>query len=219
VSELCPPPPGALPSPRSEEIAEISAQVTRIYKRGGSHPTPWPEFRHAGPLQSERFDPHPHPFGTRRSEGVMYLATQSRGRRRQMIPGLETALAEMFQSDRLIDRVRNHPGCVIWTPARPLKLLDLDSRWTTRAGGNGALTSGPRDISRQWAAAIYSQLPDLDGMTWRSSILGVGQSIVLFGRALDAIPNLPDLNRSLSDPALLGPISTAADHIGYLVVP
>jgi hypothetical protein len=62
-------------------------------------------------------------------------------------------------------------------------------------------------------------LPDLDGMTWRSSVLGAGQSIVLFERALDAVPNLPDLNRSLSDPALLGPISTAADHIGYQVVP
>lgn len=218
MSELCPPPPPALPAPRSGEIAEVSARVTRVYKRGGPHPVAWPEFRYDGPLETARFDPHPPPFDTDRSEGVMYLATKSR-ERRQVIPGLETALAEAFQGDRLIDRNRHEPGCVIWTPTRSLKVLDLDSRWTTRAGGNGALTSGPRDISRQWAAEIYDQLPELDGMTWRSSVLGVGQTIVLFERALDAVPNLPDLNRPLSDPALLGPISTAADHIGYLVVP
>jgi hypothetical protein len=219
VSEACPAPPATLPTPAKGDAVATAERLTRIYTRGGFHPTTWPRFRHDGPLGRARFDHHPEPFATDRAEGVMYLASASKTRGGQLVSGLETALAESFQDTRVIDRNRANPWCVIWTPTRPLNLLDLDSRWTARAGGNAALTSGPRDVSREWARAIHTQLPDLDGLTWRSSVLTVGQAIVLFERAKDTLPNLPDLNRSLADPAMHGPVTSCAANVGYLVIP
>ena len=214
MSEACPEPPATLPSPRSDELLELESALTRVYRRGGGRMGLWPAFRHFGPLATARFDPHPPPPGRRR-RGVMYLAAKGATRHGRVVPGLETGIAEAFQDTRFIDRDTDEPWAAIWTSTRAVRVLDLDSHWTTRAGGNRALTSGPRDVSRQWARAVYEQLEDLDGLAWRSSVLGVGRCVALWERARDALPRSPDFNRALADPVMLPDLSKIAGRIGY----
>lgn len=160
-----------------------------------------------GPRPTARFDPHAPPPHVQRV-GVMYLSY------RAAVPGLTTAIAESFQSTRVVDRQAEDPWVVWWTPIRPLQLLDLASTWTTRAGGNQAMCSGDRRRAREWARAIHAQL-DVDGITWTSSVLGAGRSVALWNRATDALPPLSDVNRPLADPALFPDVSQIADQLGY----
>ena len=211
MSERCPPSPEHLPPPRRGEVVSHTARLVRIFFRGGPHPTGWSEFRHAGPLATARFDHHAP--GT--SRAVMYLAR--RGEPLAKLDGLACALAEVFQASRLIDTITREPSVAWWTPTRPVRLLDLGSAWTTRAGGNQALNSGDRRVARAWARAIYGAFPDLDGLTWTSSVVGPGRNVALTERAADSIPQRPDLLCPLSDPGLAPAIQRAAHPIGYLV--
>lgn len=183
--------------------------MIRIYRRGGSHPAGWSDFRMFGPTAIGRFDPHlPPPRAQDR--GVMYVAQRGPG-----ADALTTALAGCFQASRVIDPIIDEPWLVAWTPERPLVVLDLASAWTTRAGGNQALCAGDRRVARRWARAIYEQLTDLDGLCWPSSVLGIGRSLAMFDRGSSAIPLRPDLHRPLADPALQPAIARAATRIGY----
>lgn len=210
MSEAAPPPPANLPAPSDQEVLTLTARLTRIYHRGGGHPASWSGFRTYGPRARARFDLHSPPPRPQ-SAGVMYLSHKT------AVPGLATALAETFQDTRAIDRSTHEPWAVWWTPRRPLRLLDLASTWMTRAG-NQALCSGDRRQSRRWARAIYTQLSDLEGVCWASSVLGAGRCVALWERAADAIPERPDVHRGLADPALLPPISSIARQLGYLLI-
>lgn len=211
MSERCPPPPENLPPPRSVEVGSHTARLVRTFFRGGPHPSDWSELRRAGPLATARFDHHEP--GTGRA--VMYLAR--RGEPPAKLDGLACALAEVFQGSRLIDRTTREPWVAWWTPTRPLRLLDLGSTWTTRAGGNQALCSGDRRVSRAWARAIYEAFPDMDGLTWPSSVVGPGRNVVLTERATGSVPERPDLLCPLSAPGLAPAIQRAAHLLGYLV--
>lgn len=211
MSERCPPPPEHLPPPRRAEVVSHTARLVRIFFRGGPHPTDWSELRNAGPLAAARFDHHEP--GTGRA--VMYLAR--RGEPPAKLDGLACALAEVFQASRVIDTATREPWVAWWSPARPVRLLDLGSAWTTRAGGNQALCSGDRRVARAWARAIYGAFPDMDGLTWASSVVGPGRNVALTERATDSIPERPDLLRPLSDPGLAPAIQRAAQLLGYLV--
>jgi hypothetical protein len=219
MSETCPLPPlsGQLPVPRSSEVVVQVSRLVRIFFRDGPYPSDWMEFRTDGPLASGRFDHH-HP-GV--AAGVMYAAR--RGSPPAGLDAFACAVAETFQLSRVVDVTTRQPWVVWWTPTRPLRLLDLGSTWTTRAGGNQALCSGDRNVSRSWARAIHRAIgtwtgPDLDGLTWPSSVVGPGKSVVLTERAADAIPHRPDLIRPLADPGLGPAVRRAAARIGYLVV-
>lgn len=213
MTERCPNPPARLPGPRGGEVLPFQDPLTRIYARGGSHPLLWTQARHFGPLRSGRFDPHKPP-PQEQERGVIYACAAGN----DGVSGLETAVAEVFQDARFIERFDRERWAVIWQPQRELRLLDLDSRWTLRAGGNRALTAGSREISRRWARSIYEQLSELDGLTWRSSVLGRGRSVALWERALDALPQRPQFNRALSDPALYGRLAQIAERIGYEIL-
>jgi len=174
------------------------------------------EFRTEGPLATGRFDHH-RPGG---EAGVMYAAR--RGSPRAGLDAFACAMAETFQLSRVIDVTTRQPWVVWWTPTTPLQLLDLGSTWTTRAGGNQALCSGDRGTSRSWARAIHAASrtwpgPVLDGLTWPSSVVGPGRSLVLTEAAADAIPPRPDVLRPLADPGLGPAVQRAAARIGYLV--
>ena len=139
----------------------------------------------------------------------MYLATKAE------VDPLTTAVAECFQVSRVIDRSYGDPWIAIWTPARPLRLLNLASTWTLRAGDNQALCAGDRRIAKQWGRAIYEQIEPLDGLQWPSSVLGAGLAVALYQAAEDVIPARLDLHRPLADPALASALARSATAIGY----
>lgn len=49
-------------------------------------------------------------------------------------------------------------------PARPVRLLRLDSAWLAAAHGNAAIYAGPRPPAQEWSRAIYAHYSDLDGL-------------------------------------------------------
>src|SRR5207253_3123453 len=98
--------------------------------------------------------------------------------------------------------------------ARDIQLLDLDAGWVTRAGGNQAITSGRRSRSREWARAIYAELPAVDGLAYISSVWGPGRCIALWDRGSDAFPAAPLNSRRLDDPVLDAAVANAAIALG-----
>lgn len=87
---------------------------------------------------------------------------------------------------------------------RDLHLLDLgDSDWVTRAGGNAAISSGPRSRARLWARAIVEHYGDrLDGVIYPSSHIPVGRAVALWAPAEHAAGGNPKLNLQLAHSGL-----------------
>ncbi len=178
----------------------------RIYFRGGPHPTLWNAFRHWGPGNG-RFDHHLSSAdggGTMRSRGILYAADR-----------IGTCVAEVFQDTRSIDRTARVPWLVAFAPARPLTLLDLTGRWTTRIGASMALSSGPRPRARVWARALYDAFPQAEGIAYRSAMYGGAPAFALFERAAGVLPSRPHLQLPLDDPRLEPGLERIAEEIGY----
>jgi len=211
MAERCPEAPDLLPAPNAEEMLLLGSRMVRIFFRGGPTPTDWMDFRSDGPLSTGRFDHHRAGVPA----GVMYLAL--RGSPPSELDALSCALAETFQLTRLIDASTKDPWVAWWTPRREVRLLDLGSTWLARAGGNQALCSGDRNVSRSWARAIQAApwSTDIDGLAWPSSVLGPGRSAVLAESAGNAVPRRPDVLRPLGDPGLGPTRERAARAIGY----
>lgn len=129
------------------------------------------------------------------------------------------ALGEYFQDAAggvgPIERRRSRPAITLLELTGRLTLLDLDSGWVTRAGGNQAIRTGPRSRSRDWAQAIYRH-HDIDGLAYSSSVWGPGQCVALSHRALDALPANPTATRLLDDLVLAGAVSSAALGLGTI---
>ena len=211
------PPPRPLPGLRSADTTRVDADehIWRVYRQGGSHPSTWSQFRHYGPLATGRFDPHlPPPIVQNR--GALYGSI--RRPLRTGAPALHACLAEAFQDTRTIDTRDRDPWVVAFAPAAPLALLDLASAWTTRVGGHQSLSTGPRDIAREWARAIYEDYPHLDGIHYPAANFGPGHNIVLFERADTRMPASPRFHRPLADPGLRPILGQVADLLGYALV-
>ncbi len=176
--------------------------VARIYPRGGRHPTTWRDLRFDGPLTSARFDHHVS--GERR--GVIYAARD-----------LVTCVAEACQGSRLVDRFADDRCFAAFRLVRSVRLLDLTGDWPTRAGASQAIASGPRARAQAWARAIYDAYPRVEGLWYPSSMHGSHPALVLFERAEDAVPAVPDLDVPLSHAGLLPDLTRAADALGYLL--
>lgn len=81
-----------------------------------------------------------------------------------------------------------------------------------RNGAAFALAAAPKPVCREWSAAVYRDLPEIDGLYAPSTMTGAA-NVVLFDRAVDAVPRHPDFSRHLADlPDLLDVI---ADQLGY----
>lgn len=174
----------------------------RIHSTRGRHPQPWNGLRHFGPVASCRFDPHPSPAGMH-PVGVAYTTLD-----------VPTALAEVFQSSRRVNRHRNGAHLTAFQPARPLRLLDLTGEWPLRAGASHALNTGRRDACRAWARAFVDTWPDLDGLLHTSSMTGRA-CLTLFTAAADRFPPAPLFSEPLNHPGLGLSLATACDHIRY----
>lgn len=178
-------------------------ELWRIYFQGGRHPTTWSFFRSFGPTGS-RFD-HQAPSAPERR--ILYAAEE-----------IHTALAEVFQQTRMIDRLSRSPWLVGFRLRRPVELLDLTGTWPTRAGASMALSSGPRPRAQRWSRVIYESYPDIEGLCYPSSMHANRPAVALCERSEDVLPPRPTFHRPLSDPALLDVLKKAASGFGYELI-
>jgi hypothetical protein len=200
---------------RRGDITRLNSgtRVARIHSVGGARPMPWNGLRFYGPTTS-RFDHHTMPRRAHPTRSIAYLTY---GPTRFV-----AALAEYFQDANggvgPIDRANRQPAITQFELAIDIQLLDLDSGWVTRAGGNQAITSGRRSRSREWARAIYSAHPTLEGIAYGSSVWGPGRCIALWDRGSLAFPAAPLTSRTLNDPVLDVALANAAIELGtYLL--
>ncbi|MFV2073904.1 MAG: hypothetical protein ACC742_14800 [Thermoanaerobaculales bacterium] len=75
-----------------------------------------------------------------------------------------------------------------------------------------------RSWAQRWSRRIYEAFPDIEGISYPSSMCGGAPAIALYERAADAIPGTQRFHRPLADPALLLPLENAAQQIGYAIV-
>jgi len=200
---------------RGGDITHLVAatRVARIHPVGGPHPLAWNEMRSYGPTTS-RFDHHTAPRRAHPTRSIAYLTD---GPTR-----FAAALAEYFQDANggvgPIDRSNRQPAITQFELAGDLQLLNLDSGWVTRAGGNQAITSGRRSRAREWARAIYSAHPGIEGLAFGSSVWAPGHCIALWDRGSAVIPAGPLTSRTLDDPVLDAALANAAVALGtYLL--
>lgn|SRR5574340_266236 len=213
MAAMLPPPPkitelraaGLLPT----EVIEWrpTELVWRVHRTTGPHVLPWNQMRTFGPLL--RFDHHPLPRNEHPDYGIWYGASSPRG-----------ALAEVFQSTRVIDRHCGDPYLTALRFTRPLQLLDVagigGGAWATRVGGNHALDSAKYGLAQHWARTIHRAHENLDGIIYRGRFAG-SISIALVERANNAFPPRPELSLSLAHPGLADAIDTAAHELGYTI--
>lgn len=199
------PDPATLGSTEADVVALAPhSSLWRVHRASGRHPRPWAEFRRYGPVDTCRFDPHAPPPRVQ-SEGVLYTALD-----------VTTALAEAFQTERVVDRVTDRPHLVAIRLTRTLQLLDLTGLWPVRAGGSHVINTGRHEVCRAWARAIRARWPDLDGLWHTSSMSGLPMA-TLWNPARDAVGDVPAFNVPLGHAGLDPWIRDAAQSIGYLV--
>lgn len=190
------------------QLVPMGSRLWRIYSQGGAHPTSWDQFRAWGPTDA-RFDHHLPPPRLQARE-ILYAGLGPRG--------ALTAVAEVFQATRTIERVRRSPALVGFELVRPVRVLDLCGLWPTRAGASTAIGSGQRARARRWSQAIAAAWPDLDGLVYPSSMNGSAPCLALYEGARSAMPAHPVFNRQLADPAMTTVLKNAALDLNYALV-
>ena len=126
-----------------------------------------------------------------------------------------TCLAEVFQSQRVIDTREGRPVLSVFDMVEPLVLLDLSGSFVTALGASTAIHSGSRPRARRWARQLYEAYPALDGLLYCSSMYGNAPALALSERAADKLPARPVVHRLLSDPLLKGVLIETAELIRY----
>jgi len=175
--------------------------VHRIYRRGGAHPTLWNAFRYFGPTAA-RFDHQELDEAGNAYEqerGMLYFAVD-----------IPTALAEVFQEKRTINRVMDRPWLVSLRVSCDLTLLNLTDTYCVRAGGSMKLVSGPTLYAQNWSRAFYDCYAGIHGLYYPSSLTN-HPVIALYERALEVkpFPATPRFHRVLDDPLLPEPLRNA----------
>lgn len=188
------------------DVVDYSGVLWRAHRATGAHVLPWNALRSYGPLPSMRWDPHSGTQPGSHPECVLYAAAD-----------VATAVAETFQTTRVIDTRTGAPRLTAWQPVRPLRLLDLSGTWLTRNGASMALVAAPRSTCRRWSGAIHAALPHLDGLAVPSTMTG-GLNLVLWVAATDSLPESPSFSRALTHPMVWSIAQAAAAEIGYRVL-
>ena len=185
---------------------EVDTPLARIYFAAGPHPSRWNHFRSFGPTaaQWDHQLPDARNSPSEQSRAVLYCA-----------PDVDTCAAEVFQSTRRIDRTRNAPGLVVFALREALTLLDLHGVFATTIAASTAIHSGPRARARAWARELYDAYPDIQGLYYGSSMNGHAPAIVLNDRAQRAVPERPQLHRSLNDDMLVEVLLQIALRLSY----
>jgi hypothetical protein len=187
-------------------ILAADTMLARIYFADGPHPSRWNQFRSFGPTAA-RWDHHlPDARGVpmEQSRAVFYCA-----------PDVDTCAAEVFQATRRIDRTRNAPGLVVFALREAATLLDLRGTFATTIGASTAIHSGPRSRTRAWARELYEAYPDIQGLYYGSSMNGHAPAVALNERALQAMPEQPQIHRALNDDLLVETLQQIALRLSY----
>ena len=202
-----PPPADALAAATPSDPVAVTRATTlwRIYFADGEHGGRWDRFRSYGPMRTARFDHHRSP-PQEQERAILYAGL-----------AIATAVAEVFQETRVVDRRRRSPWLVAFKLRREVRLLDLTGDWPTRAGTSQAISSGRRDRARAWSAAIYDAYGDIEGLWYRSSMHGGEPAVALYERAAGALRSQPELHLPLAHPGLEVPLGRIARSLGYLV--
>lgn len=230
------PSPEALATVESE-IATLEAGTTlyRIYKRAGEHPTSWPEFRYVGPVPENRFDHHLDSEELAKALASTPLeATQQEleeASERGFLPveqdrgilyascgddAISTCVAEVFKGAQTLNRHRGEPWLAAFSLSRPVTLLSIRGKWTTRAGASTDLNSnGDWLLTQGWSRSIYEAYEEAEGILYASSMNGHEPGVVLYERAYDALPERPRFNRALADPGLLERLRAVCKDVNY----
>lgn len=198
------PPPSFVINP--PHIRTFQGVLWRVFRTEGAHPVAWNQLRHYGPMEDMRFDPHPPPKGRHPGVGVMYTATQA-----------YTALGEVYQGDRVIDRTAGGATIAAWGPSRPLLLLDLTSNWPVLNGAAAAIMMDDKANTRSWAQAIDERYGDaLDGLFHQSSINNE-PLVTLFSRTerVPAVPARVRFSARLSDTTADEIVDLAKEYLSY----
>jgi len=193
-----------------EKLLRAGSQLYRVYFRAGDYPSEWNGFRAWGPHSECRFDHHEGPPPHEQDREILYVAERP-----------HTALVEVFHSAGSIHLTRGTPALAQFALAEPLTLLDLTTAWIYRAGGSpDEIISGKRDVSREWARAIWTLFPNLDGIYYRSVISLGDFNIALFERAKrkNCVPREPISDLALTHIAIQSIIDTTADDFGLEVL-
>lgn len=190
------------------QVLPAGTRIWRVYFQAGAHPTTWGQFRAWGPTDA-RFD-HQVPPPSVQTREILYGAVGP--------TAAITAIAEVFQASRVVERARRAPTWAAFDCTRDLRVLDLTDTWPTRAGASMAITSGQRARARRWSQAIYTVFPDVDGLLYGSSMNANQLCVALYERALGAMPARPVFHRLLSDPAVLTLLKNACAAVGYALV-
>jgi hypothetical protein len=191
--------------PRTIALA-ADTPLARIYFATGPHPSHWNQFRRFGPTAA-RWDHHlpdARNLPKEQIRAVLYCA-----------PDVDTCAAEVFQSTRRIDRIRNAPRLVVFALREPVTLLDLRGAFATTIGASTAIHSGPRARARAWARELYDAYPDIQGLYYGASMNGHAPAIVLNDRAQRAVPGQPQLHRALNDDMLVEILKRIAVRLSY----
>lgn len=209
--ERLPPPPDTDDLPDLQEtdlrILPAGSRLFRVSFFEGAYPSRWDSFRRFGPVATARFDHHVAPPHDQ-DRGIMYGAPES-------AEAIVTCVAEVFQDTRTIDPRRHSPWLASFALTTDLRLLDVTSAWTTRAGGNQAICSGDRERAREWSRSIYARYTNVHGIFYAGSTYGPGRAVVLYERSRSAIPLRPVFNRPLADPGLADSLRRAAHALNY----
>jgi hypothetical protein len=189
-----------------EHIREYQGPLWRVFRTEGPHALEWDQLRHYGPIPDMRFDPQPPPPGEHVENGVMYTATHS-----------YTALGEVYQEDRVIDRAAGGATIASWIPSRVLKLLDLTTNWPVLNGAAASMMMDDKKTTRAWAAAIFDQLGDhIDGLYHQSSINNQPLVTLFSGTEVNsAFPARVNFSALLSDTLADELVKRAKKRLGY----
>lgn len=202
------------PGPADLTVLPAGTVLARVHALAGDHPTAWNELRWFGPTKS-RFDHQPPPRQVHPTRAIAYLAIGD--------DAFVGALGEFFQDDSgtgvaPLDLTLRQPAITLFETVTQLTLVNLDSGWITRAGGNQAIRTGPRGVARHWSRTIYHHHTGIQGLAFASSVWGPGQCIALWERAEPAFPTAPTATRNLDDPGLGPAIANAAKALGTVVL-
>lgn len=172
-----------------DDVVRVRPLLWRVHRTQGGHVLAWNQLRGFGPIPTMRYDPHSEPAADS-DEGVLYTATS-----------LATALAETFQTTRVVDTRSFAPQVTAWTPTRDLRLLDVTGGWALRNGAAFSLATAARSTCRAWVRKIRAMWPDLDGL-WAPSTMTGDANVVLWSPARTSLPAAPDFSRPLAEPTV-----------------
>lgn len=192
-------------SPR-KHLRVYEGPLWRTFRTLGPYALDWDELRHHGPIPNMRFDPHPMPEDDYPDVGVMYTSTTP-----------HTALGEVYQNSRVIDRSAGGVTIASWIPTRPLQLLDLTSNWPVMNGAAASMMMDDKATTQAWARAVFDQFGlDLDGLYHVSSINNEPM-ITLFSRSKTepSFPARVSFRALLSDATADEIIRVAKVKLGY----